>query len=335
MRRGINYDVGIVFNGEYASRPVFDLGLVRRELEIIRKDLHCNAVRISGTDVTRLVDAAEVALDQGLEVWLSPHLIDKTPQETLAYTVGCAAAAERLRRQSPNLVFILGCEWTLFMRGILPGNTFMQRLGSPLSTWWRLKLLKSHNKPLNAFLAKANAAVRDVFHGPVTYAAAPIEAVDWSLYDFVALDYYRAAANRDTYGKRLERHFSHGKPVVITEVGLCAYKGAENKGARGFMIVDPRDPHKLDGDYVRDEGLQARELIDMLRMIDAAGAEGAFAFTFVAPALTYHENPRFDLDMASYSLVKSLTDKHGITFPDMPWEPKESFHALADFYARH
>jgi hypothetical protein len=333
-RKGINYDVGIEFHRDYISRPIFDSSIMHRELEIIRQDLHCNAIRISGTDVDRLMVTAEEALKQGLEVWLSPHLHDKNEQETLAYTIKCAAAAEKLRKQWPQLVFILGCELTWFMQGILPGVNFMERLGSPLSMWWRLKIVGAHNKPLYAFLGKANAAVREVFHGQVTYASAPIEAVDWSLFDFVCLDYYRVQQNRDSYGPRLKRHFAHGKPVVISEVGLCTYRGAEDKGARGFMIVDPKNQQQLDGDYVRDEGLQARELTDMLTTLENAGVDGAFVFTFVAPVLTYNENPRFDLDMASYSLVKSYADKHGTTYPDMTWEPKESFRAVADYYAK-
>ena len=334
-RKGVNYDVGIDFGHGYISRPTFDARVIHRELTIIKNDLHCNTVRISGTDMSRLMTTAEDALEQGLEVWLSPHLHDKTAQETLEYTVQCAQAAEALRKQWPKLVFILGCELTLFMQGILKGNNFMERLGSPLSVWWKLKVLRLHNKPLNAFLVKANKAVREVFHGQVTYASAPIEAVDWSLFDFVGLDYYRGAKNRDTYGERLKRHFAHGKPVMITEVGLCAYQGAEDKGARGFMIVDQANQKQLNGDYIRDEGLQARELTDMLQILDDAGVNGAFVFTFVAPALPHNEDPLHDLDMASYALAKSYAgNKHGVTYPDMSWEPKESFKAVGDYFAK-
>jgi hypothetical protein len=333
LRKGINYDVGIEFQRDYMSRRIFDERVMRRELDIIKNDLHCNAVRISGTDIRRLTTAAKYALELGLEVWLSPHLLDRSPQETLQYMVDCAAAAEVVRRVSPNLVFILGCELSWFMQGILPGDNFMERLGAPLSLWWRLKVLKVHNKPLNAFLRQANRAVREVFHGPVSYAGAPIEAVDWNLFDFIGLDYYRGAANQRSYGERLKRHFSHGKPVAITEVGLCTYQGAEQQGARGFMIVDPKNPHQIKGDYVRDEELQARELIDMLKIVDEAGVAGTFVFTFVAPELTHDANPRLDLDMASYSLVKSYAGRHGESYPDLPWEPKEAFHALARYYA--
>ena len=332
-RMGINYDVGIEFHPEYMSRPIFDPAITHRELGIIKNDLHCNAIRISGTDIERLIVTAEDALKQGLEVWLSPHLHDRDPQETLEYTVNCAASAEKLRQHWPSLIFILGCELTWFMKGILPGSNFMERLGDPLSMWWRLKVLGAHNKPLNAFLAKATEVVREVFHGQISYASAPIEAVDWDLFDFVGLDYYRVKQNKDSYGQRLKRHFAYGKPVVITEVGLCTYQGAEDKGARGFMIVDSKDQQQLNNNYVRDERLQARELTDMLTVLENARVDGTFVFTFVSPALTYNENPRFDLDLASFSLVKSYAYEHGRTYPDMTWEPKESFRAVADYYA--
>jgi hypothetical protein len=38
--------------------------------------------------------------------------------------------------------------------------------------------------------------------------------------------------------------------------------------------------------------------------------------------------------MNSYSLVKTYPNKNGATYPDMPWEPKASFRAVADFYAQ-
>src|SRR5262245_52804861 len=113
-RRGINYDVGTHY-GELVTRATFDVAVARRELEIIRDDLHCNAIRISGQDTERLVTATEAALQQGLEVWLSPLLHDWNEQDTFDAVAACAAAAERLRKQWPRLIFILGCELTIFM----------------------------------------------------------------------------------------------------------------------------------------------------------------------------------------------------------------------------
>ena len=334
-QRGINYDIGIEFDEKYHSRPKFDIVIVKRELEIIKTDLHCNAIRISGTDIERLITTAEAALKLGFEVWLSPHLHDKDEQHTLDYTVKCAIAAELLRKQYSKLIFILGCELTFFMKGILKGKNVFERLGNPISLLWRLKILGLHNKPLNAFLIKVNNAVRQVFYGEVTYSSAPIEAVDWSLFDFVCLDYYREARNRSSYAERLKRHFSHDKQVIITEFGCCTYKGAEDKGARGWTITDQKKiPLQIHGNYVRDEQIQAQELSDLLYILDEAKVDGLFVFTFISPALTYNEDKRFDLDMASYSLVKSYVDRYGDTYPDMTWEPKESFRTVARYFSK-
>lgn len=319
-RRGINYDVGTQ-TGPYLSRDAFDTGQTRNDLTIIRDELHCDAVRISGTSQDRLLAATELALGLGLEVWLSPQLHDADPAQTLAYTRQCAAAAQAL--DSAKLVYLLGCELTLFMRGIMKGEALFDRLRP--HRMLRLKYLGTHNRPLNAFLTQANSEVREVFTGPVRYASAPIERVDWSLFDFVCLDYYRGERNRRDYGRRLQRHFTHGKPVVITEVGCCAYRGAEDKAGMAWAIIDPRNHNQLSGNFVRDEELQATEVIDMLRVLEASKVEGTFVFTFATPSLPHRSSPICDLDMASYGLVKCYDDGR--------WEPKRLFQALAKHYS--
>ena len=148
-RRGMNYDVGSELGG-FVSRPHFEREVVHRELEIIKQDLHCNAVRISGLDINRLMVTAEDALKQGLEVWLSPQMTEHGKPETLEYIMHCATAAERLRQSWPHLVFILGSELTLFMQGIIEGQTLFERLAHPAF----LEQVQSgkHNPPLNTFL---------------------------------------------------------------------------------------------------------------------------------------------------------------------------------------
>lgn len=331
-RRGVNYDVGRVMMGEL-WRPTFDPKMVHRELEIIKNDLHCNAVRICGLDLDRLMMASEDALKQGLEVWLSPEMWDKSQEETLDYLVKVAAAAEKLRGYYPqHLVFSVGSELTLFMQGMVEGNNLMERMGHP-AFWDNIKA-GTHNKPLNEFLRGANEAVRQVFRGNVTYMSVPLETVDWSLFDFVGVDIYRDARIKDSFDYLVKRYFTHNKPVIIGEFGCCTYQGAEDAGGMGWAILDfGITSLQLNGDYVRDEGLQARELTDVLGILDGVGVDGAFVFTFVSPTSPYNEDARYDLDMASYSLVKSYVGRHGTTYPDMPWEPKESFKAVADYYA--
>lgn len=337
-RKGVCYDVGRVITGEN-QRPDFDAQIVRRELEIIRRDLNCNAVRICGQDVERVIAAAEIALDLGLEAWLSPEPWGQELSEALDYLDTAARAAEAVRQKAPGRVVLsVGTEATLFMRGILPHGPVIDLMRNPLKFAWTMRRLKAgaYHAPLNHFLTQASSVARSIFHGPITYASVPIEAVDWTLFDIISIDYYRGKKNRTTYGQRLDRYLTVGKPVVVTEVGCCTYQGAEDKGGRGFFIFDRRYPgeDRIKPGYVRDEELQAREVSDMLTVLDAVGVDGAFVFVFSSPTLVHRADPLRDFDLGSYSLVKTLPDgAHGTTYPDMPWEPKQSFHAVADTYS--
>ena len=387
-RKGVSYDVGRFMMGSQ-WRPKFDPKQVRRELEIIKNDLHCNMVRICGLDLKRIETAAEDALIQGLEVWLSPEMWDRSQEETLAYLEKAAIVAEALRQRFPGRVILsVGSEATLFMQGIIEGENFMQRLNN--TSFWINVQEGKHNAPLNAFLTRACGAVKQTFKGPLTYFSVPFEKVNWDLFDFVGVDLYRDASTKNIFESMTKGYLTYKKPVIIGEFGCCSFKGADLLGANGFIVVygmmndylggkiTVPSPFaemlkvipKVDGHYVRDEGVQAKELVEELSIFEAAGLEGAFVFTFVSPTSAYNEDPRFDLDLGSFSLVKSypekdtfnqivaesaeqakelgidsaphLSDKfakvigkHGDTYPDMPWEPKESFKAVANFYAKH
>src|SRR5437667_1179035 len=69
--RAISDDVGTFFVRQKATRPNFDEALAKREIAVIKHELHCNAVRIFGQDIDRLIVAATIALTEGLTVWLS------------------------------------------------------------------------------------------------------------------------------------------------------------------------------------------------------------------------------------------------------------------------
>jgi hypothetical protein len=351
--RGVNYDVGRVLDG-MSWRPAFDPAETRRELEIIRDDLHCNAVRICGEDTGRVVSVAADALERGLGVWVSPELWDHSHDDTLSYVAQAASAAEELRRDWPGRVtFSVGSELTLFMQGIVPGDTFRERLAHP-AVWENLRA-GVHNEPLNKFLASAAAAAREKFHGDLTYASLAVERTDWGLFDIVSVDHYREAQNREWYRRQLKSFFTHGKPVAITEFGCCTFRGAAGRGARGWEIVDvSKMPPELDGDYIRDEAEQAADLTDLIGIFAAEDVDAAFVQTFVQPLTPYSGNPRRDLDMAGYALVRSYGNRLGevvaalVTddrwsdsarpearrYPDMPWDPKESFDAVAAAYHR-
>jgi hypothetical protein len=348
-RRGVVYDTGTVFSGrgwKFDTRPKLRAGTVRRELDIIRSDLHCNAVRITGHDVGRLVSVAETALEAGLEVWLSPTMFEHGPDQTLDYAARAAKAAEPLRSRFPGrLVLVVGGEFTLFMRGIVAGNSLSERLTNLISAAKAGD--RGFSGQLNDFLSRVGDAVRAVYDGPITYASLPGEKVDWSRFDLIGVDHYREARNAGRYEEALRPLQALGKPVVVTEVGMRTYQGANHSGALGMGIIDGSSqyrhglpligrlvrPRLQPGNWVRDEDLQARELTETLAILDRVGIDGAFVNTFVEPASPFDEEPVHDLDMSALSLVKSYERRHGTTYPDMTWEPKKSFKAVADFYA--
>ena len=331
-RRGVCYDVGHSFGGS-STRPELDPSVVHRELEIIRRDLHCNCVRICGTDLDRISLAAAEALSLGLEAWLCPELFGSGEAATLGCVRNAARTAEALRRQWPGRVVLsVGTELPWFMTGILTASSVTDRMTAP-GCWEQFHGTDAAAR-LNGFLARAAEAARDAFGGLVTYAAAPVEPVDWNMFDLVCLDVYRDAVNGKIIGDLLEPAFAHGKDVVISGVGCCTYRGAADYGGMGWQIIDfSARPPRLNGDYVRDEAMQASELTEVLGLLEGCGVHGIFVMTFVSPTLIHSANPRTDLDMASFSLVKSYQDRTGASYPDLHWEPKQAFGAVAEYFA--
>jgi hypothetical protein len=352
-RTGVCYDAGRELEGR-SWRPDFRPDEVRRELEIIAGDLHCTTVRIQGVDLPRLRQAAEIALDLGLETWLSPELWDRPADDALAHLVSAARIAEELRQAYPDRVVLsVGSELSLFMRGIIPGDTVPERIAQP--DLGSLLLAPGTQESVNEFLARAVAAARPEFAGRLTYCALPTERVDWAGFDIAAVDLYRDKFNRPHFERavRLFQSKAHGRPLAIGEFGCCTYRGAADRGGSGYDIVDHSgdQPHVV-GDYVRDEDGQAREIIECLDIFAASDVDTAFVQTFVQPLNPWNPDPRFDFDLASYSLVKSYggrigglaeefpkvpwdATEYGTVYPDMPWDPKESFRAVAAWNAAH
>ncbi|GAA4621406.1 hypothetical protein GCM10023196_009450 [Actinoallomurus vinaceus] len=333
--KGINYDTGFFPGGEN-SRTVFEPDVVRREMQIIADDLHCTAVRISGGDPERLTVAAEHAAAAGLEVWFAPFPCELTPGQMLELFTDCAERAEDIRRRGTETVLVTGCEVSLFASGFLPGDDVYARIaaltsGDPAVYATFGDVLAK----VNAFFAETVKAARDRFGGRITYASGPWEQVDWTPFDIVSVDAYRAEENAERYVEELRSHFRHGKPVAASEFGCCTYRGAAARGGTGWMIADREsDPPRLNGDYVRDEAEQSTYMRELLEIFEREGVDSAFWFTFAGYHLPHRPgDPVHDLDMASYGVVKMLENGHGTAYPDMSWEPKESFHTLAAAYA--
>lgn len=255
----------------------------------------------------------------------------------------CAERAERLRQSGADVVMFTGSEVSLFTNGFFPGETLEERLAlvaDPLRV--RAAVLEVRAR-MQAFLRRAVDVVRARFGGKVSYASLPLEGVDWSMFDIIATDAaYRTAATAPRY-RELMRAFveqgrAQGKPVAITEFGCGAHRGAGDEAGIGDSKIVWGDDGRavgLRGDYVRDEAEQATYVRELLEVYESEGIDAAFVYTFARYDLPHRDDPKLDLDMASAGIVKVFEGEHearGHRYPDMSWEPKAAFDALAERY---
>ena len=340
--RGINYDTGF-FNAGTSTREPFDPEIVRREMQIIRNDLHCNAVRITGGHPDRLEIAAKLAAAVGLEVWFCPFTNGLTQDELVDLLEDCAERAERLRKTGADIVLLTGSELTVFTLGFLPGGTLQERLAliaDPLSV---RPLIPNMRKNFNEFLIRAVDRVRAKFRGKLSYASLPFEGVDWSPFDIISTDAgYKTketlAQFRDQIRSFVAYGRAQGKPVAITEFGCMTFRGSAANSGSELTVIEWENglAARLNGEYVRDENEQATYLSELLDVFDGEGVDYAFVYTFARFDLPHHHDPRQDFDLASRGIVKVLDGRlnDGPTYTGMPWEPKLAFAALADYNKR-
>jgi hypothetical protein len=339
--KGINYDTGFVSAGTTTHEP-FDPEVVRREMRVIRDELHCTAVRITGGIVDRLEIAATCAADAGLEVWLCPFTNGLTSDELLDLLADCAERAERLRRRGAETVLLTGSEVSLLTLGFFPGDTLEERLALIADPSRVRPIIPAVRSRMSEFLRRAVEVVRARFGGRVSYASLPLEAVDWALFDIIATDAgYRSKEMVPLFREQIRAFVAQGraqeKPVAITEFGCGTFRGAANVAGRSVVNIEYQDgrPVRLDAEYVRDEDEQAAYLCELLDVFDTEGVDSAFVYTFARYDLPHRSTPREDLDLASYGIVKVLDEESGRDVrrdPDMPWEPKAAFAALATRY---
>jgi hypothetical protein len=332
---GVTYDTGFPAAGTTTHEP-FNPDTVRREMQIIRDELHCDAVRITGGDPDRLETAAHHAARAGLEVWYSPFTNGLTQDELMTFIVDSAERAERLRQAGTRVVFLTGSEISLFTSGFLPGDSLEERLGVMAEPARLRAALPELQARVNTFLTRAVAAVRERFGGSVSYASLPFEGVDWAPFDMIATDAgYRDAATAHGFREGLRAQIAQSKPFAVTEFGCTTHRGAAALGGHGDSIVEWDErarPARLTAAVLRDEEEQAEYVRELLDIYDEEGADTAFVNTFARRDLPTASEPGQDFDTASFGIVKILEHgRTGTTYPGLPWEPKAAFHALAEY----
>ena len=335
----MTYDTGFVREG-HNSRERFDPQLVERELTIIRDDLHCNAVQLIGGDPARLEVAARLAAGLGLEIWFSPYPLELTTAEIRALFLDCAERAERLRAAGAEIVLVAGVELSVmnrdFIDGADAGDRVTRLLADPDARPARIAELRDR---LGDFFRATVPALRARFRGRITYAAIQFEGIDWDLFDIVTYELIRSKEVADIFREGVRSLVAQPKPVAITGFGSATWRGAGDMAPRSMEVLEYDEvsgmPLRLNGEYERDEAGQAGYLDELLEVFDSEGVDSAFVFLFALENLPHRPggDPRFDLDLASLGVVKVLDGGNGHTYPDMPWEPKRAFAAVAARFA--
>lgn len=341
--RGVVYDVGLQYNLGSYSVEKFNPELVKYDMSVIVNELHANTVRIEGEDISRLVRATEIAHAAGLKVFFNPWKMGANDQETVTYMSEAATAAEKLRIQGIDLVFVAGCEYSFFSKGVFQGETLNERIEFMIKNATNPdypqgkspKLLAAYEK-LNVILTDICKAVRAQFKGSVTYASGTWEDVNWDLFDIIGVDYYRNGESEEQYIDGLKRYKS-SKPLLVMEVGSCTYEGAAARGGAGFAILQGTNPDgtlKYEGGKtpIRNEKEQADYVETQINLLSKTDVEGVFIFVFAFPIMYYSEN--LDLDMTSFSLVKSFPKEDSRSQKIPSWEPKEAYKRLAEAYSK-
>jgi len=343
--RGVVYDVGLQFSPGPFSVDPFNPEQVKHDMQVIAKELHANSVRIEGEEIQRLVVATEAAHAAGLKVLFNPWKMNADAPQTIDYMAEAAVEAEKLRKKGVDLIFVAGCEYTIFSQGAFPGETFNERVmfmvtngGAPGHGQEKTPAMDEANKKLNEILAKICEGVRANFKGKITYSSGTWEEVNWNLFDIVGMDYYRRGEPEQEYIAKLEKYKSD-KPLLVMEVGSCAYEGAGALGDGGFIAFQGVNPdgtviYKDNVTPVRSEKEQADYVETQVNLLSKSSADGVFIYVFAFPIMPFSEEIGKDMDMTSYALVKTYP-KHDPRFQKIPnWEYKEAFHRLSKVYGK-
>ncbi|MFD3914300.1 hypothetical protein [Streptomyces sp. NPDC058603] len=172
--RGVCYAVG---DGESPAT-----GWMRADIRAVKEDLHASSVSVFGDGVERLAATASEAAERGLHVWLQPRLGDRPEREILEHLAETGRHAERLRRQGARVHLSVGCEFVLYVPGIVPDADVMERIENLLNgTFDPVRMTRR----LSSFIARSAAVGRSVSGGPMTYGAAQEDDLDMASYSVV------------------------------------------------------------------------------------------------------------------------------------------------------
>jgi len=261
--KGICYSTGI-FSWQPAFKPP-EVEEMMEDLETIKREVGCNAIRIFGDFDIDMLECARRALSLGFKVIaLSPRYVGSDSEETERKVIAFATRAQHLlnsAHSSASIVLFVANELTLDTKDLAEDR---RDLGK-----------KTTQLRLNRYLEKIANSVRAVFSGKISYAAGIWEDVEWDKlpFDMVALNMYLNSGNREDVLKRISDLQKTGRPVWITEFGSCTYQGAFQYGATAHEHLDYQP-------YSQEE--QAAVIEATLLLLNSTNVNGCFLYKYKA-----------------------------------------------------
>lgn len=265
--KGVNYHIGRRFMGDYGKTP--DQYEINESLEVIRRELGCNAIKIYGDNQDVMVSCAKKAIEKDFHtIVLSLRHKFKAPEQEVTIdehaqtVVEFSKKAEEILKIHDDTVLCVGEELQYSVRGLVDAPSYDERIDAYHKMMPEQRV--DVDKNLNRYLSEIMKGVKQNFSGRVTYSSNEMTtpAIDWESFDIVGPMFY------STNVGALEELKAYGKPVYVTEFGSQCFIGAANGDEYHGQ------------EYSQEE--QARFVERIVPEFGRIGIDGVFYWTFIA-----------------------------------------------------
>ncbi len=268
--KGIGYFAGNLPG--WPSSPTPSRDRMERELEIIRDDLGCNAVRIvaGGSYEDNLIECGKLAVDLGFDrIFICPRYMDETMEKTIERIGAFGGRVRDLKEISESIVYMVGNEFPLDTFDMIGGGGYYARVANMNKDWGRVV------KMLPAMMREIIRVCREKYGYPISYAAIvkEVDLIPWSdpAFESVGVNAYLM----EYYGWdnwRVRKLFGglklYRKPIHSTEWGCMSYTDAGRYGAMAALHFSSGRGY--------DEDEQANYIDRYCRMLNQTGIDGSF-----------------------------------------------------------
>lgn len=257
--KGVNYRI----DERSDTFKIPDDSEMEEDLQTIRNELGCNAIRIFSNNNEIILKCAKLAIGRGFTtIALSPvYFKDSTLEETLPRVTKLAEEAKPLTVFSNlTMVLIVGNEITVYPKAFSSLPTYEERVDEISGNAWRNSTYrKTLGRDLTLYLKNLITACRSVGGKlKLTYAPGNWEDVDWKELDadIVSQMVYFKPDNIEWYTKRIESCKTLDKPLWIIEFGAATFEGVFNFGGSAYRYGNDKKYSQEDQANVIDFSLK-------------------------------------------------------------------------------